>query len=240
MKSQSIDYFDGAQKLVGEFIYPDSLDGKPKPTVIVFPAFEGRGEFALDYGKKLAEQGYLAFVADMYGDAKVSQTFEGCIELVMPFIHDRNLTRRRALLAFDVVSKHSQADKNKISAIGFCFGGMCVLEIARSGADLYAGIGVHSVYPKSDLPTHSIKSKILLLHGYEDPQVPPEQLSSFAKEMTDAKVNDWTFVYFGHAQHSFSDPKTGTFDATKERAMGRAYDPIAAMRSFHYVLEFLS
>lgn len=239
MKSQSIDYFDGSQKLVGEFIYPDFSDSKPKPTVIVFHAFEGRGEFAVDYAKKLAEKGYIAFVADMYGDGKTTHDLAKCIEWVMPLVNDRATVRRRAVLAFETVANNPQVDKNKISAVGFCLGGMCVLEVARSGANLYAGISVHGVFMKSDLPTHLIKGKLLLLHGYKDPQVPPTALSGFAKEMEEVQVKDWTFVFFGNAEHSFSDAKTGTFDPEKEKAMGRKYDPIAAERSFHYVVDFI-
>jgi dienelactone hydrolase len=234
MQRKTIEYFDGEQKLIGELFYKDLA--VQKTAIIVFPAFEGRAEFALDYAKKIAEQGYVAFVVDMYGDAATSNTIEGCFKLITPFLQDRELVRRRAVLAYEILLQ--QAHSNKIGAVGFCFGGMCVLELARSGANLQAGIGIHSVLAKSDLITHPIKSKLLMLHGYKDPQVPPTQLQAFAQELEQAGVKDWTFTFFGEAQHSFTDPRTGTFDAKKEIEMGRVYDPIAADRSWRYTLDF--
>lgn len=237
MKSKTIEYFDGNQKLIGELVYKDELKTS-QSAVIVFHAFEGRGKFALDYAKRLAEHGWVSFVADMYGDAQVADTIEGCFKLISPFLTDRNMVRRRAVLAFETLLQQEHINKNKIGAIGFCFGGMCMLELARSGANLKAGVSAHGVLAKSQLPTHSIKSSLLILHGYKDPQVPPEQLLQFAEEMEKANVADWTFTFFGNAKHSFTDPKTGTFDAKKEQEMGREYHSIAADRTFKYALDF--
>lgn len=239
MQTKTIEYFDGDQKLIGELFYPKDLTGQ-NPGVIVFPAFEGRGSFALDYAKKLAEQGFMAFAADVYGDAKVANTIERCFELITPFLQERDLVRRRSLLAFEVLQQQAQVNKDKIGAIGFCFGGMCALEVARSGANLQAGISVHGVLSKSDLPTEKIKGKILALHGYKDPQSASDHLVKFAEEMDHANVEDWTFTYFGNAKHSFTDPKTGTFNPAKEKEMGREYNRIAAERSFQYALQFFN
>jgi len=239
MISKSIEYFDGDQKLIGELFCQKNL-AEQNPGVIVFPAFEGRSNFALDYAKKLAEQGFVVLVADMYGDAKVTDTIEGCFELITPFLQDRNLVRRRSILAFQTLQQQEQVNKDKIGAIGFCFGGMCVLELARSGTNLQAGISVHGVLAKSNLPTEKIKGKILALHGYKDPQSAPDHLVKFAEEMDQAGVADWTFAYFGNAKHSFTDPKTGTFNSAKEKEMGREYNQIAAERSFEYASQFFN
>ncbi|MDP1575099.1 MAG: dienelactone hydrolase family protein [Coxiellaceae bacterium] len=237
MKNISIDYCDGSQKLIGELFYNEAQSDQ-QSAILLFPAFEGRGDFSLDYAKKLALQGYTVFVADMYGDAKVSHTLEGCFELIAPFLQDRALVRRRAVLAFEALLAQKNINPEKIGAIGFCFGGMCVLELARSGAKLKAGISMHGVLAKSALPTLSIKAKLLILHGFQDPQVPPTQLQSFAEEMAAVDVNDWIFTFFGDTKHSFTDSKTGTFDPEKEKAMGREYNPIVAERSFQYALDF--
>lgn len=236
MKTETVEYFDDKQKLVGKLIYQEQANAQP--AIILFHAFEGRGDFALDYAIMLAEKGYVVFAADMYGNAETANTIEGCFKLITPFLQDRNLVRKRALLAYNTLLQHKQVDKNKIGAIGFCFGGMCALELTRSGTNLQACVSIHGVLAKSDLPTHPIKSKILVLHGYEDPQVPPEQLQHFAQEMQAAHVDDWTFVFFGHAKHSFTDIKTGTFDSAKEKEMGREYNKIAAERSFQYANAF--
>ncbi|MCD6047621.1 MAG: frsA [Gammaproteobacteria bacterium] len=238
MQTQKIEYLDGDQKLLGEIIYPQELKGN-HPAVIVFPAFEGIAEFALDYGKKLAEKGYIAFVADMYGDRQTADTLEGCFALITPFLQSRELVRRRALLAFETLKNQKNVNCKKIGAIGFCFGGMCVLELARSGADLCAGVSCHGVLVKSDLKTHDVKSKLLILAGYADPQVPAAQsLQDFAAEMQNANNHDWIFTFFGDAKHSYTDKKTGSFDLAKEQAMGREYNQRAAEFTFRYALDF--
>lgn len=234
-----ITYFDGAQKLIGELFFDDKTAEKDKkPAIIVFPAFEGRGEFALDYAKKLAENGYITFVADIYGDAQVADTIADCFKLITPFLQDRALVRRRAVLAYETLCAQKNIDTHKVGAIGFCFGGMCVLEIMRNGSLLQAGVSVHGVFGKSSLPTHPITGKVLVLHGYADPQVPPTGLSAFADEMAAAGVLDWTFTFFGEAKHSFTDPKTGTFDPVQEKEMGREYNAVVAKRSFNTALSF--
>ncbi len=237
MNNTIIEYFDGTQKLIGELIFDNQLKTK-KTAIIIFPAFEGRGDFTLDYAKRLASHGFITFIADMYGDGKGGKTIEDCMALITPFLHDRDLVRRRAVLAYESFRKQIPENENKIGAMGFCFGGMCVLELARSGANLHAGVSLHGVLGKSNLLTHPIKSKLLILHGFADPQSPPDALQKFSEEMQEANVNDWTFVLFGKAKHSFTDPKTGSFDPVKEKAMGREYNKIAALRSFNYCLNF--
>jgi len=236
MKQESILYFDGSQKLIGEFFY--EACEKELPAILLFPAFEGRGDFSLNYARKLAKEGYAVFVADMYGDAKVATTIPDCFALIGPFLQDRALVRRRAQLAFDALLSQRNIDKHRIGAIGFCFGGMCVLELARSGADLKAGVSLHGVLAKSSLPTENLKTKLLILHGYQDPQVPPTQLQGFADEMGAVGVHDWIFTFFGDAKHSFTDEKTGTFDPIKEVEMGRAFNPSVANCSYEYALLF--
>ncbi len=237
MQHKTVEYFDGQQKLIGEFIYHNDQNNS-RATVIVFHAFEGRSKFALTYAEKIAAQGFNVFVADMYGDAKVENTLAGCFNLIGPFLQDRSLVRKRAVFAYETALQQVQVDNNKVGAIGFCFGGMCVLELVRSGAALKAGITAHGVLAKSNLPTHPIKSKLLILHGYQDPQVPPESLSAFAQEMAAINLHDWTFTFFGDAKHSFTDPATGTFDPEKEKEVGREYNPIAARRTFIYAVDF--
>lgn len=237
MNTEIVEYFDGSQKMIGQWVY--STTQTQDATIILFHAFEGRGDFTLDYAQQLADHGFNVFVADMYGNAIVAHTIEDCFKLITPFLQDRGLVRRRALLAYQVVTEKFSAAQQSISAMGFCFGGMCALELARSGSELNSVITLHGVLAKSELTTHSIKAKILVLHGYRDPQVPPSQLPEFAQEMQLAGVDDWTVTFFGHAMHSFTDPKTGSYDPEKEQTMGRAYHKIAALRSFRYAVDFL-
>ena len=241
MKQQSIEYTDRQDKLIGQLIYNDN-DQKMenRPTVIVFPAFEGLGEFAINYGHRLAEKGYVAFVADVYGEGKTADTIEDCMQLITPFLNDRALVRRRATLAFDTAVQLAPVNQNNIASIGFCFGGLCALELARAGTSIKATVTAHGVLQASDLPTEKMLGKFLILHGFKDPQVPPTELTGFAKEMEAAHVDDWTFIFFGNAMHSFTDIKTGTFDPAKEAQMGRAYHEIAAHRSFRYAIDLFN
>ena len=236
MKQQPIEYLDNQDKLIGQLIHDDQQTVK-RPSIILFPAFEGLGEFAIDYGHRLAEKGYVTFVADMYGEGKTADTIDGCMQLITPFLEDRRLVRRRAILAFETAIQLAPVDKDKIGSIGFCFGGMCALELARAGMPIKATVTAHGVLQPSDLPTENMAGKFLILHGFKDPQVPPTELINFAKEMEAANVEDWTFTFFGNAMHAFTDPKTGTFDAAKEVEMGRAYNEITAHRTFRYATD---
>ncbi len=238
MKSETINYFDGKQKLIGELI-SNNQQGQ-QPAIVLYPAIEGRASFAIEYGKKLVEKGYIVLVADIYGDGATADTMEGGFKLIGPFLQDRDLVRRRSLLAFETLLQQKNVNKNKIGAIGFCFGGMCALEVARAGANLNSIVTMHGILAKSSLETHPIKAKILALAGYKDPQVPADQQQQFAHEMETAGVKDWSLVLFGAAKHSFTDPKTGTFDAPKEKEMGREYNKIAADRSFRYAVDFFA
>ena len=238
MQHTSIDYFVGLDKFVGELVYTGELDNS-RPVVIVFHAMEGRGQFCIDYAKKLAEHGFVAFVADIYGDGKSTHDFAKARTWLMPVISSRTIVRERALAAFNTVSNFSWVNKDKIGALGFCLGGMCVLEICRSGAKLKSGIAIHGVLKQSELETKNIDTKLLIQNGYLDPSCPPPFIEEFAKEMTDANNLDWVFINFGNAKHSFSDPLTGTFDAEAEKQFGREYNELAAKRSFRYSIDFL-
>ncbi len=239
MHQETITYKDNNEELVGQLFYSENISGQA-PAILLYPAFEGVSEFATDYGKSLAELGYVVFVADIYGGGKTADTIDGCFALITPFLEDRSLVRRRSQLAYDVLLQQTIIDKNNIGAIGFCFGGMCALELARGGADIKAVVPVHAVLQKSDL-SNAIQCKhFLVLHGYLDPQVPPELLESFAREMQEADVDDWSFLFFGTGKHSFTDVKTGTFDAKKEIEMGREYNKTAAERTFRYAADYFA
>jgi dienelactone hydrolase len=236
MSYNEINYYDGETLLKGILI--KSVKPNKSPAIILFHAFEGRSEFIINYGKKLANNGYTVFIADMYGNAETSNTIDGCFKLITPFLESRELVRRRALLAYETILKQDDIDKDSIGAMGFCFGGMCALEIVRSGANIKGTISVHGVLAKSKLKTHEIKSSILVIHGYKDPQVPPSELTSFAEELDSARTKDWIFTFIGDAKHSFTDPKTGTFEPEKEIQMGRVFNERAATRAYNYAIGF--
>lgn len=233
MQVVSHTYHDGADRLIGQLIKPDA---SAQSTLVLFSAFEGLSQFSVDYAKRLAQRGYQVFCADMYGEGRTADTIPGCYDLIGPFLADRALVRRRAALA--LAAAREVAPAKQYGSVGFCFGGMCGLELVRGGADVAATVAMHAVLAKSDLPTQSITGKVCILHGYQDRQVPPESLTDFVQEMQAADCNDWVFTFFGDGKHSFTDPATGSFDAEAEAKMGREYNARIATLAFAQAVDF--
>ncbi len=238
MINHPMDYFIGNKRYMGELIYDGALDNTRK-VIIVYSAMEGRGSFSLSYARDLALCGFVVFVADLYGDGLVLTEIDKMISLVMPLVENRADVRQRALAAYETVVALPWVNEELVGAIGFCLGGMCVLEIARSGSKLKAGVSIHGALAKSTLPTEAIVTKLLIIAGYQDPLVPSSNaLVDFTNEMLDAKNNDWVFTFFGNAKHSFSDKLTGSYDPDRETKMGREYNEIAAKLSFKNAVAF--
>lgn len=237
MQHQKIEYFADSYKLVGELIYEGGLDNT-RAVIILYHGMEGRGSFCIDYAKNLATNGFVVFVADVYGDGKSTTDFKLARAWLSPLLENRALVRERALAAYTTVKQFAWINHYKIGAIGFCLGGMCMLEVARSGSNLIAGVSVHGVLRQSELETQAITTKIMILNGFLDPLCTPEVTEKFADEMFNAHNYDWVLVNFGNAKHAYSDPHTGTFDAEMEKQFGREYNRLAAQRSFRYAVDF--
>lgn len=221
------------QILEGQLYLPSGND--KRPAVLVYPAWKGPNEQTAQVARELSEQGYVAMVVDMYGQGIRPKNNEEAAEQATIYRSQRPLMRARAKRALDVLSQHPRVDTQNISAIGFCFGGGVALELARDGASLVNAISFHGNLDTPNLSdAKNIKAKILVLHGAVDPLVPDQQVDQFHKEMEMAKV-DYTFVGFGGAVHSFSDPNAGSDPST-----GVAYNKNAAERSFEMMRSWLS
>jgi dienelactone hydrolase len=152
---------------------------------------------------------------------------------MQPLIADRHLLQARIVAALDAIVAKPEVDNSRIAAIGFCFGGLCVLDLARSGANLKGVVSFHGLLTQSSNHTiQLIKAKVLALHGYEDPMVSPTQISDFCQEMTRAQV-DWQIHQYGHTQHAFTNPSA--HDITS----GTAYNALATKRSWDTMTHFL-
>lgn len=226
-------YSHDSTTLIGSFYKVDKA-----PTLILFPAFEGPSEFCHNYAKKLNQDGFSVFIADMYGQKQVGASLEECFTLISPFLESRQLVRERALAAYEACLSISGVDCQKIGSFGFCFGGMCALELARSGAELKGFASLHGIITPSSLKTFPIRGDIFILHGFLDPQAPSNCFETFTQEMDQIHCNRWQFLFFGDAKHSFTDPLTGTFHPLQEKTMGREYNQLASIRSYHYVKSF--
>ncbi|SNX59648.1 Dienelactone hydrolase [Nitrosomonas ureae] len=232
MITKMIDYLDGNTSLEGYLAYHDT--GKAQPVVLVAHDWSGRREMACKGAERIADMGYVGFALDMYGKGIFGA--DGDAEkngaLMAPFAQDRSLLRRRITAALHAVRQLPQVDAAKVAAMGYCFGGMCVLELARSGADVQAVISVHGILAPGNVANANITTKVLCLHGHDDPMVPPEQVLAFETEMTQANV-DWQVHVYGGTMHAFTNPKANN------PGFGTVYKEIAANRAYRSIENFL-
>jgi dienelactone hydrolase len=232
MREQFIEYRDSEALLEGFLCYDESLPG-PRPAVLISHAWGGRNDFVERKARRLAWQGYACFALDNYGKGKRGTTPAECSALMTPFMEDRKLLLRRLQAGLATVQSMPIVDSRRVAIMGFCFGGLCALDLARSNADIRAAVSFHGLLKPSGLTEPKIRAKVLMLHGYDDPLAPPEDLLAVAKEFTDAGA-DWQVHAYGHTVHAFTNP------AAQDRAGGMQYDESADRRSWHALEEFLS
>lgn len=232
IRTETVDYRQGETRLEGYLAYDDSAAGK-RPGVLVVHEWWGINDYVRSRAEQLARQGYVAFAADMYGKGIRAGTAAEAGKLAGALKADRALMRARADAALDVLKRSPLVDPARIAAVGYCFGGTTVLEMARAGT---AVAGVVSFHGGLDTPhpeeTRSVKTRVLALHGGDDPFVPPAQVAAFQEEMRGAGA-DWQLVAYGGAVHSFTNPAAGS-DKTK----GSAYDERADRRSWEAMTVF--
>lgn len=231
MATRKIEYREGDNVFEGHMAWNDSVSG-PRPAVLVSHAWGGRDDFSCRRAEDLAALGYVGFALDVYGKGILGGSVEENQALMKPMLEDRALLRRRLAAALACVREQSEVDATRVAAIGYCFGGLCVLDMARDGADLRGVVSFHGLLSAPEIPNSEISSKILVLHGHDDPMVPPEQVLNFEQEMTAAGA-DWQLHAYGHTQHSFTNPEANNPD------LGAAYQPDAARRSWASMQAFL-
>ena len=232
IKKMEVIYKEGKTELAGYLVYDESSRAV-RPAVIVIHDWMGNGDYSKMRAEQLAEMGYVAFAADIYGKGVRAKDAKQAGELAGKYKSDRALFRARAKAAYDFLLTKSFVNKEKVAAIGYCFGGTGVLEMARSGLPL---AGVVSFHGGLDNPApedaKKIKTKVLVAHGAIDPYVPADQVAQFQKEMNDAKV-DYEFISYSGAVHAFTQKHVGN-DPSK----GAAYNEEADRRSFARMKNF--
>jgi dienelactone hydrolase len=231
VREQYIEYRDGESLLEGFLCYDEALPG-PRPAVLLCHTWRGHDEFMERKARRLAWQGYVCFALDNFGKGRRGTTPEECSALIEPFMKDRRLLLKRLQAGLATARAMPIIDSRRIAIMGFCFGGLCALDLARSNADIRGAVSFHGMLSPSGFTEPNVRAKVLILHGYEDPLAPPEDVLAVAREFTVAGA-DWQLHAYGHTVHAFTNPTSQSRDA------GFQYDENADRRSWHALEEFL-
>lgn len=232
MQTKLIDY-KLADLVMEGFLAHDASTTASRPLVLLVHDWSGQNEFVQERAIYFAKQGFVAFALDLYGKGKRgSATDKGLNQKLMgELMQDRGVIVSRIKAALECAAVNAAIDPNKIMAIGFCMGGLAVLDYARSGADIAGVVSVHGLLHASKAPTETICAKVLVLQGRLDPMVNNEQLQHFEVEMTENQA-DWQIHMFGNTYHAFTNPKADDI------ATGLLYSAIANQRTWDLVKVF--
>ena len=232
MITTTLDYNDGDTVLEGYVAFDES--DTQKPLVLVAHDWTGRRAFACEAAERVAGLGYVGFALDMYGKGIFGSDGDtaGNSALMGPYAADRALLRRRIRAALVAGRNVPQVKATQVAAMGYCFGGMCVLELARSGADVLGVVSIHGIFAPGDVPNEEIRAKVLCLHGHDDPMVPPEQVLAFQQEMSEAGA-DWQVHSYGGTMHAFTNPQAN------DPGFGAVYSADAERRAYQSLENFL-
>lgn len=219
--------------LHGVYVFDDAIKN-PKPGVLIAHDWTGCTEFTIQKAEKLAALGYVGFALDMYGNGAFGKTKEEKSALMAPLTNNRDLLLKRITSAFDAIKGLKEVDPKRIGAMGFCFGGLCVLDLARGGVDMSGVVSFHGALSKPPTKkSEKIRAKVLVLHGHDDPLVPMSQVTDFQKEMIEAHV-DWQVHIYGGAMHSFTNPEVN------DPGFGTVYNKTADTRSWIAMKDFFA
>jgi dienelactone hydrolase len=231
---KSVEYKQGDAELEGLSVYDNAIRCK-RPGVLVVHQWKGLGEYEKKRAEMLARLGYNVFAADIYGKGIRPQTQQAAAPEAGKYKNDRALLRSRARAGLDVPRTNQLTDSRHIAAVGYCFGGTTVLELARSGAEIAGVVTFHGgLSTPNPSDAKNIKAKVLVLHGADDPNVPPKEVEAFQEEMRQGGV-DWQLVAYGGAVHAFTD-----WNAGNDNSKGAAYNERADRRSWEAMKQFFA
>lgn len=225
MKIHYLEYTHHNNVLEAYIAHPESIAGK-LPAVLIMHAWEGRNEFALQKANYFAEQGYVGVALDNYGKGILGRSIEENSKLMTPLMEDRKFLAERLIAGVEAIKQLPYVDPKRIVVMGFCFGGLCALDLLRNAQDLAGIISVHGLLsaPTHYTPHYKPGTKVLALTGYNDPMVTPSMVTEFEHEMEHAQV-DWQLICYGNTSHAFTNPKANNTE------LGLIYNPLTAKRS---------
>jgi len=222
--------FEGEQL---ESVFVGRRDGQARPTVVLIPTVMGVTDLEIGFGRQLVELGYNAFVADLFGKKFRGSPRDTMFGEMNRLKDDREALRRRLLSVLELVHELDEVHDRQIVVAGYCFGGMCALDLARSGAEVAAAVSFHGLFDPPGLPTEKIRAKVVAFHGWDDPMVPPEKVVALGQELTEGGA-DWQIHAYGNVAHGFTNPK-----ASDLQIDGVRYNALAAERSWTSFINLL-
>lgn len=231
-QGKNLDYSDGGTKLQGYFVKAKAKQGKT-PGIVIIHQWMGLSQHEKTTADKLGTLGYYALAADIYGTGVRPKNAQEAGEKAGYYKTNYLVYQSRIKAAIDQLIKQG-ADANNIAVIGFCFGGSGAIEAARGGLPVKGVVSFHGGLGKdSKRGNSSIKTKVLVLHGADDPYESADEIKNFQKEMRDGKA-DWQMIYYANAVHAFTQPEAGN-----DNSKGAAYNETAAKRSWEHMKLFL-
>jgi dienelactone hydrolase len=216
-----------------ESVFVGRRDGQARPTVILIPTVMGVSDLEIGFGRQLVELGYNALVADLFGKKFRGAPRDTMFGEMNRLAGDRAALLRRLQSVLDLAHGLGEVADRQIVVAGYCFGGMCALDLARSGADVVAAVSFHGLFDPPGLPKRKIKAKVVAFHGWDDPMVPPDKVVALGNELTEAG-SDWQIHAYGHVGHGFTNPK-----ASELQIDGVFYHALAAERSWTSFINLL-
>ena len=233
LQTRKIEYTENDTLLEGYLAWDDSHSG-PRPGVLIAHAWGGRDAFACQKAEEMAALGYVGFALDMFGKGVLGHSVEENSALITPFVQNRSTMQSRMKKALEVMQAQEEVNGDQVGAVGFCFGGMCVLDLARTGADIAGVVSMHGLLGAPDnLPEPKISAKVLVLHGYQDTMAKPEDLHAIQREL-DASGSDRQTHCYGQAYHAFTNPEAN------DHELGTVYNETAAKRALTTLTGFLN
>lgn len=233
IRERSIEVSHGGVRAEGLLVVDDRYPGT-RPGILVCHTIRGRTDFEDDKARLLAAMGYAALTVDLYGVETRGDDLQRLREHMDAFRTDRAALQTCLLRWFDVVRERPEVDSAAIAAIGFCFGGLCVLDLARTGADLAGVVSFHGLFdPPDNTGDKLIRAKVLALHGWDDPLATPAAVEALAAELTKQGA-DWQIHAYGNTLHAFTNP------AASDRNAGTLYNANADRRSLIAMQDFLT
>lgn len=232
IQTRPLEYSHGEQTFEALLAWDDSVAG-PRPGVAIAHTVAGRSDFEHQRARDLAARGYAALALDVYGKGTGGGTREENFARMNVLLEDRPGLQQRLCAGIDCLGDQPEVDAGRMAAIGFCFGGLCALDLARVGAPLRAVASLHGLFtPPGNTQGRAISASVLCLHGYDDPMAPPESVLALASELSAAGA-DWQLHAYGDTVHSFTNP------AANDRERGTAYSASADRRSWQALNNFL-